>query len=198
MVMKKLLVIAALASATSGAWASSIFSDNFNGDTIASNTTPSGWTVTGGTVDVVGPGWFGGLCAPGGGSCVDLDGSTQAAGTLSKSFALLAGNTYTATFDLAGNQRGGSDVVDVAFGTSGNMLIMASGTAWNTYSLIFAPTTSGNYTLSFHNRGGDNVGAVLDNVNINVAAAVPEPESYAMLLAGLGLMGAFARRRNKR
>jgi hypothetical protein len=28
-----------------------------------------------------------------------------------------------------------------------------------------------------------------------IAAAVPEPESYAMLLAGLGLMGAVARRR---
>ncbi len=29
------------------------------------------------------------------------------------------------------------------------------------------------------------------------ATAVPEPETYAMLLAGLGLMGAIARRRNK-
>lgn len=29
------------------------------------------------------------------------------------------------------------------------------------------------------------------------AAAVPEPETYAMLLAGLGLMGVIARRRNK-
>ena len=36
----------------------------------------------------------------------------------------------------------------------------------------------------------------IDNVMINVSA-VPEPETYAMLLAGLGLMGAVARRRNR-
>lgn len=30
-----------------------------------------------------------------------------------------------------------------------------------------------------------------------MAAPVPEPETYAMLLAGLGLMGAIARRRNR-
>ena len=42
------------------------------------------------------------------------------------------------------------------------------------------------------NRGGDNVGALLDNVTVT---AVPEPESYAMIMAGLGLMGFIVRRR---
>jgi hypothetical protein len=32
----------------------------------------------------------------------------------------------------------------------------------------------------------------MDNLQV---AAVPEPETYAMLLAGLGLVGAIARRR---
>lgn len=39
---------------------------------------------------------------------------------------------------------------------------------------------------------------LLDGIGDNAvgfAAAVPEPETYAMLLAGLGLMGTIARRR---
>ncbi|MDP3538855.1 MAG: PEP-CTERM sorting domain-containing protein [Azonexus sp.] len=39
-------------------------------------------------------------------------------------------------------------------------------------------------------------GVVLDN--LTYTQPVPEPESYAMLLAGLGLMGLVARRRSKR
>lgn len=36
-----------------------------------------------------------------------------------------------------------------------------------------------------------------DAIGWNVAAAIPEPETYAMLLAGLGLLGFTARRRKQ-
>jgi len=40
--------------------------------------------------------------------------------------------------------------------------------------------------------------AVRDGDVASVAAPIPEPETYAMLLAGLGLLGVVARRRNRR
>ena len=48
--------------------------------------------------------------------------------------------------------------------------------------------------LSFSAQGtSDSYGGSIDN--ISVTSAVPEPESYVMLLAGMGLIGAVARRR---
>jgi hypothetical protein len=39
----------------------------------------------------------------------------------------------------------------------------------------------------------------LDNVSVTgTVAAVPEPETYALLLAGLAALGSFARRRSRR
>lgn len=49
--------------------------------------------------------------------------------------------------------------------------------------------------LSFFAFGGDNMYSMGEVQVMGVAASVPEPESYAMLLAGLGLVGAMARRR---
>ncbi|MES2952719.1 MAG: PEP-CTERM sorting domain-containing protein [Pseudomonadota bacterium] len=42
---------------------------------------------------------------------------------------------------------------------------------------------------------GGSEGPAIDNFTFTPTTAVPEPESYAMLLAGLGLMGAIVRRR---
>lgn len=46
--------------------------------------------------------------------------------------------------------------------------------------------------------GGDGKHWALDNLTINESAApIPEPETYAMMLAGLGLLGVVARRRRQ-
>jgi Protein of unknown function (DUF642)/PEP-CTERM motif len=189
--MKKYLAIAAVAVAPVFAQASTIFSDNFDANTAAGNAVPNGWTVSNGTVDIVGAGFFSQYALSG--NSIDLDGSSGDAGVLSRSFSLIAGNTYTALFDLSGNQRGGSERVTVTFGSSVfTFSNLKSNTPWSTYEIEFTPTASQVYTLSFANAGGDNIGAVLDNVTVT---AVPEPETFAMLLAGLGLMGAVVRRR---
>ncbi|QHJ01541.1 PEP-CTERM sorting domain-containing protein [Xylophilus rhododendri] len=52
-------------------------------------------------------------------------------------------------------------------------------------------------TIGVANYMDDNAGSTLDVRNL-VVAAVPEPESYAMLLAGLGCVGSIATRRRKR
>ena len=59
-------------------------------------------------MDLVHSGDFGITCFGGAGSCVDLDGSTNASGTLnSVSFAFSAGQSVTLSWELSGNQRGG-------------------------------------------------------------------------------------------
>lgn len=64
----------------------------------------------------------------------------------------------------------------------------------NFLSLSFAGLHSGWYTMYI---GGTNnaLAAAAYDLSVSAVAAVPEPESYAMFLAGLGIMGALARRR---
>lgn len=68
--------------------------------------------------------------------------------------------------------------------------------SWIQYTLNnFKLDDDGSTRLSFYALGlADTYGGSLDNV---VVTSVPEPETYAMLLAGLGLMGAVARRRKQ-
>jgi hypothetical protein len=93
---------------------------------------------------------------------------------------------------LAGSQRGSTEFVDVNFGGVLGNYSLNSGDNFILKTLNFTPDLSGLYTISFQNQGGDNVGALLDNVSVT---AVPEPKIYGMMLIGLGLMGFVARKR---
>jgi hypothetical protein len=69
----------------------------------------------------------------------------------------------------------------------------SSGNVWGLNSLIVTGTSPFS-SVEFRAVGtDDSYGGSLDAVSLT--AAIPEPETYAMLLAGLGLLGFAARRR---
>jgi hypothetical protein len=86
-------------------------------------------------------------------------------------------------------------------GASGSVLKSwkaASATTWQQYTQTFTFAAPKAVTLAFFAEGkSDSYGGSIDNVSFTNITPVPEPETYAMLLAGLGLMGTIARRRNK-
>lgn len=187
--MLKSVFAGALVAACAVVHGQVIVQDDFDGNQLGRSLVPTDWSVVDGTVDIIGaPNFFD--LTPGNGKYIDLDGSSSNAGVLSRSVELLSGIEYVASFDIAGNQRGGSlDTVDIVFGTGSATLSFASAAAFQTYSLNFTPIANGVYTLSFANRGGDNVGALLDNV---LVSSVPEPSTYLMLLLGLVFVGSIA------
>ncbi|MCA1246590.1 PEP-CTERM sorting domain-containing protein [Massilia sp. MS-15] len=190
----KFLVAASLLAGSAASQAGVLFSDNFDASAGGLNVTPTGWTVSDGTVDVV----SGGFCLAG--RCIDLDGSSGNAGVLSRTFALLGGVEYVLSFDLAGNRRSGIDDVLVSFGSASRFFDdLASNSPYTGYTLNFTPDSDGMYSISFANAGGDNVGALLENVVITALdgnqGEVPEPASVA--LAGLGLAALYLTRRKR-
>ena len=189
------VVFAGLLSVAGLAQAAPVFEDNFDANPPALNTTPTGWFLSSGTVDIIGDGFLYDYL-PGNGSYVDLDGSTAEGATMFRFLNLTGGMTYQLSFDLAGNNVPGggypSDIVDVSFGSAAGTYTLNPTDGFATRSLSFTAGGNGSFALLFQNRGGDNVGALLDNVSVT---AVPEPETYAMLLAGLGAIGFMRRRR---
>jgi len=95
-----------------------------------------------------------------------------------------------------------SDILQSLYlgGSNGNSVIGGDvANPYLSYSFNLSNTLAagGSYTLRFSsvtNEGQMQLG--IDNVSLSVTP-VPEPDTYAMLLSGLGLMGFVARRRTK-
>ena len=170
-----------------------VFTDNFDSETLAFNYTGfAKWTVSNGTVDLIGPGFFD--LFPGNGRYVDLDGSTSDAGLLTTNISFAPGS-YVLTFLLGGNQRDfPADTVFVSFGADNLTplgITLNSGDPLGLHTITFTSAFGG--TLSFEQPGGDNVGLILDNVTLE---QVPEPGSLLLLGSGLAALGLWRRRRS--
>jgi hypothetical protein len=173
-------------------------SENFNALTPALNATNIGaFTVTGGAVDVVGGALFGYLCVtPTSGSCVDLDGSTGAAGQISSANLTLGPGVYNLSFDLIGSQRGNTTSTTVTLGSLFNQtFILSSGDVTDgVVNTTFTVGTATIVPLVFSSNTPGNMGALLDNVSLTPGTvATPEPTTLSLL--GLGLFGLIVGRR---
>lgn len=195
--MKRTLVLAAVtafsALSAGTAHAAVVFQDDFSsyGPTTQLNADSAffggNWAVNGGTVDyLVSGSSFGQYCV-GGGSCIDLDGSTNNAGLFSS--VVFGAGSYTLDISLFGNQRGGTEDVTISLGSWSTTINQIGTFADASGSWSFS--TSGG-ALSFQNAGGDNIGAILSNVTLS---AIPLPAGLPLLAAGLGALGLLRRRK---
>jgi hypothetical protein len=210
MVRRGLMVVLVLAGLAAGrADASTIFAENFDSENggVANGATLnytgfSNFTVGDGSVDLIGNGYFDFIA--GNGLYVDLDGSTGNAGVqTANALPLVAGN-YVLSFNLAGSHRGGNESVVInVFGDNGSYgsinPTLASTDGFTLFQIPFTLASLDNHVrFSFSNGGGDNMGALLDNVSLDTAdpaPAVPEPTSLLLLGTGIAGLGVRARRR---
>ena len=130
-----------------------------------------------------GSNWY---VASGAGRDVDNYAMTSFAGAFGSSGTFFSSPSSVSgdDFFIWGN-GGGTEQVGVPVG-------YISGSAISS-GMVFADATIAGFTMI---PGTYIYNIPNDTITLNIAA-VPEPETYAMLLAGLGLLGFMARRRNE-
>ena len=165
------------------------------------NTIITGWVTTGSGVHWMNEN-LGYFTDPTGIYAVDLADYGYANGGIKQSFATTAGALYSVSFAGMTFQNAGNDglgeittlINDVELQTYQLVNHSSASNAWQNFSFTFTAASTLT-TLEFrHKPAGENY-SFLNDAGV-YAVPVPEPETYAMLLTGLGLLGFMARRRN--
>jgi hypothetical protein len=199
------LVLAAMICGSASAQATVIYSDNFNADTSGLSSTPAGWSVTQGSVDIIGAG-SGYDYYPGNGLYIDLNGSTDQYGGI-KTNTLFGPGTYIVRFNL-GSSLGGAGGVDSATTPKVTEIFLGNSTPvtvslsslpkdWTTQVFTFTTTVAGSLVFDslpdthIGSPYNQDVGNILDNVSV---ATTPLPSTWIMLIGGLVGLAYFASR----
>jgi choice-of-anchor C domain-containing protein len=162
-------------------------------------TTIDNWSVTSGSVDLIDGYWQ----AHSGAQSIDLSGNEP--GTLTQTISLDTGKLYLLTFWVSGNPDGPPDLKTFDFSVTNttpmtvanvNFTVVSppqsrANMNWQERDWLFI-ANDGPHTLTFQSTTPGPYGPALDDVGVTL---VPEPETYAMLLAGMGFIGFVARRR---
>lgn len=165
----------------------------------------NGWNYTGAGLidgDTATP-WFGG--APPQGYGGDQYAFVQGLGSLSQSFVASATGLLTLSWlegaRPAQSSWNGAQTYDVMLGAVAlGQFASASGQNFTARTLALGAVTAGQaYTLTFKGLASSDSTVFLDNVSASVTPglALPEPDTWLALFAGLGVTGMVARGRRR-
>jgi choice-of-anchor C domain-containing protein len=158
-------------------------------------TSITGWTVLSDGIDYIGTYWQ----ASEGSRSLDLSALTSG-GILQSVSGFEVGKRYRITFDLSGNPDGGDNPKRMTMSATGGVaatyvytLTDNTRADMNWTTLTYEFIASGiEQDIQFRSLELNPSGTALDNVSISL---VPEPTTWALLIAGFAMTGVAMRRR---